>query len=135
MPSPTSETRAEITDLLLRYATGIDRRDWDLFRTCFTEDCTLDYGPIGPWDGLDAATTWMDETHQRFGMTMHRMTNAVIDHDGDSDTAVARSYVNAVLATLDGTSSFQGNGVYDDQLVRTDDGWKIQTRRFTAMPD
>ena len=30
--------RADITEVLLRYATGIDRRDWATFRTAFSED-------------------------------------------------------------------------------------------------
>ena len=41
------EDRQDIADVLLRYATGIDRRNWPLFRTAFTEDCELDYGEIG----------------------------------------------------------------------------------------
>ena len=34
-----------ITDVLVRYATGIDTRNWPLFRTCFTDDVQADYGP------------------------------------------------------------------------------------------
>ena len=33
------EDRQDISELLVRYATGIDRRDWPLFRTVFTDDC------------------------------------------------------------------------------------------------
>jgi 3-phenylpropionate/cinnamic acid dioxygenase small subunit len=33
-----NDDRQQISDLLVRYATGIDRRDWPLFRTVFTED-------------------------------------------------------------------------------------------------
>jgi len=33
-----------ITDVLVRYATGIDTKDWTLFRTCFTNDVSADYG-------------------------------------------------------------------------------------------
>ena len=39
--------RGDIAEVLVRYATGIDRRDWTLFRTCFTDDCDADYGDIG----------------------------------------------------------------------------------------
>ena len=30
--------RIEIDDLLTRYAVGVDRKDWDLWETCFTHD-------------------------------------------------------------------------------------------------
>ncbi|MCK9895191.1 nuclear transport factor 2 family protein [Frankia sp. AgB32] len=46
--------RDEIADVLLRYTVGIDRRDWKLFRTCFTDHCTIDYGDFGAWQGADA---------------------------------------------------------------------------------
>lgn len=31
----------EISQVLLRFTTGIDRRDWALFRTAFTDDCQV----------------------------------------------------------------------------------------------
>jgi 3-phenylpropionate/cinnamic acid dioxygenase small subunit len=50
------EDRQDICELLVRYATGIDRRDWPLFRTVFTDDCELDYRYSGSWSGFDAVT-------------------------------------------------------------------------------
>jgi SnoaL-like domain len=44
------DDRQDIFDVLIRYATGIDRRDWSLFRAVFTDDCILDYGEIGVWN-------------------------------------------------------------------------------------
>ncbi len=39
MDCPVSiEDERSIIAVLLRYATGIDTRDWNLFRTCFSED-------------------------------------------------------------------------------------------------
>ena len=70
-------------DVLLRYATGIDRRDWPLFRTVFTDDCQLDYGEVGSWKGVDAVTEFMQQAHAMAGHTMHRLTNQVITVDGD----------------------------------------------------
>ena len=39
--------RIEIDDLLTRYATGVDRKDWDLWETCFTDDARIDYTAFG----------------------------------------------------------------------------------------
>ncbi|MCK9921556.1 nuclear transport factor 2 family protein [Frankia sp. AgPm24] len=55
------EQREAIADVLLRYAVGIDRRDWDLFRTCFTDSCALDYG-----DQLVQAGGRWQIAHRRF---------------------------------------------------------------------
>ncbi|MGV0743359.1 nuclear transport factor 2 family protein [Mycolicibacterium sp. XJ870] len=123
--------REDITDVLVRYATGIDRRDWPLFRTVFTTDCTLDYGEIGTWSGVDAVTDFMEQTHALAGHTLHRMSNHVITVDGD--TAAARTYVDALIMAQDNNSGVNAAGFYDDELVRTTDGWRIARRRFTSV--
>jgi hypothetical protein len=107
------EDRQDISDVLVRYATGIDRRDWPLFRTVFTDDCQLDYGEVGSWRGVDAVTEFMQQAHALAGHTMHRLTNQVITVDGDSG-------VNAA-------------GFYDDEFVRTEQGWQIARRRFIQV--
>lgn len=123
--------RDDISDLLVRYATGIDRRDWSLFRTVFTEDCQLDYGEIGAWSGVDAVTDFMEKVHAMAGHTLHRLTNQAIDVDGDN--AVARTYVDALIMGADNTSGVNGIGFYDDEMVRTRQGWRIARRRFTTV--
>jgi 3-phenylpropionate/cinnamic acid dioxygenase small subunit len=125
------EDRQDITDVLLRYATGIDRRDWPLFRTVFADDCELDYGEVGSWKGVDAVTEFMQQAHAMAGHTMHRLTNQVITVDGD--TAEARTYVDALIMLGDNTSGVNAAGFYDDDLVRTDDGWRVTRRRFIQV--
>jgi 3-phenylpropionate/cinnamic acid dioxygenase small subunit len=125
------EDRQDIAEVLLRYATGIDRRDWALFRTAFTDDCELDYGEIGTWNGVDAVTKFMDEAHAMAGQTMHRLTNQAITVDGDR--ADARTYVDGLIMAADNDSGVNAVGVYDDELVRTSDGWRIARRRFTPV--
>jgi len=77
------EVRQDVADVLVAYATGIDRRDWDLFRRCFTDDCEADYGEIGAWHGVDEITEWMRQTHEPCGHTLHSISNvAVTASDG-----------------------------------------------------
>ena len=125
------EDRQDISDVLIRYATGIDRRDWPLFRTVFTADCELDYGEIGTWHGIDAVTAFMEQSHAMAGHTMHRMSNQAIAVDGDR--ADARTYVDGLILGPDNTSGVNAVGFYDDDLVRTADGWRIARRRFTPV--
>ncbi len=125
------EDRQDISDLLDRYATGIDRRDWPLFRTVFTPDCECDYGEIGTWKGVDEITDFMDKTHALAGHTLHRLSNKVVAVDGDR--AAARTYVDALIMMSDGENGVNGIGFYDDEIVRTAHGWRIAQRRFTAV--
>jgi 3-phenylpropionate/cinnamic acid dioxygenase small subunit len=125
------ETRQEIADLLVRYATGIDRRDWVLFRSCFTEDCAADYGDIGRWHGGDAITSWMERTHATCGHTLHRITNQVVSqHDG---SVTAHSDVDAIIMGPDNLTGVQAIGYYDDEFVWGDEGWRIARRTFTTV--
>ncbi|ORV83537.1 nuclear transport factor 2 family protein [Mycolicibacterium iranicum] len=121
----------DIRDVLIRYATGIDRRDWPLFRTVFTDDCELDYGEIGHWRGVDAVVEFMVAAHEMAGHTLHRITNQAVSVDGDA--ATAQAYVDALIMSQDNTSGVSAAGFYDDELVRTDTGWRISRRRFTTV--
>jgi 3-phenylpropionate/cinnamic acid dioxygenase small subunit len=125
------EDRQDIADVLVRYATGIDRRDWPLFRTVFTDDCQLDYGEVGSWRGVDAVTEFMQQAHALAGHTMHRLTNQVITVDGDS--AQARTNVDALIMLADNNSGVNAAGFYDDEFVRTEKGWQIARRRFIQV--
>jgi 3-phenylpropionate/cinnamic acid dioxygenase small subunit len=123
--------RQDIFDLLVRYATAIDRRDWPLFRTVFTDDCELDYGEIGAWNGVHAVTKFMEQVHAMAGHTMHRLTNQAITVDGNK--AASRTYVDAVIMAGDNQTGVNALGFYDDEIVRTADGWRIARRRFTQV--
>ena len=123
--------REEIIETLVRYATGIDSRNWPLFRTVFTEDCVLDYGDIGSWTGADAVTEFMEQSHAMAGHTMHRLSNHAIALDGD--TATARTYIDGLILAPDNSSGVNAVGFYDDELVRTPDGWRVARRRFTSV--
>ena len=125
------EVCQDVADVLLRYATGIDRRDWTAFRRCFTEDCEADYGDIGMWHSADEITTWMREVHDQCGYTLHRITNQVVEPNATGVNA--RSYVDALVLGPDNQTGARSAGFYDDELVMTVDGWKIAHRRFTMV--
>lgn len=119
----------QISDVLVRYATGIDSRDWNLFRTCFTEDSKLDYGDLGRWENREAVTQFMIASHS--GPSMHRLGNFAISIQGD--TARARSYVDALVYGPGGVGGAHSVGYYDDELMRTAEGWRIARRRYTSV--
>jgi len=129
-PPIRDELRRAATDLLLRYATGIDTRDWVLFRSCFTDDCDADYGDIGHWHGGDDITAWMARTHDPLGHTMHRLSNIALTWEGNR--LRSRTYVHGIIALPDG-SAIHAYGFYDDEIVLDDDDPRIDRRRYTHV--
>ncbi len=126
------EDERQIEHVLLRYGTAIDRRDWAMFASCFTADVVADYGSIAIWTSRDAITDSMAKGHLKRGITMHRITNMIIE--GDAKKATARSYVNALLMPLLPTGTMRrAEGWYDDELVREKNGWKIARRKFVSV--
>lgn len=120
--------KAQIAEVLIRYATGIDFKDWKLFRTCWADEVDIDYGDLGTFTDPDAFTSLMEQIHGGMGQTYHRLSNIVVDVE--ADRATARSYVRAVLQAVpdDGGSWIDALGHYDDELVRTSEGWRIAKR-------
>jgi 3-phenylpropionate/cinnamic acid dioxygenase small subunit len=122
--------RIEIDDLLTRYATAVDTRDWDLYQTVFTPDALIDYTSSGGIRGtLAEVTEWLSDALSGFSMSQHLVTNRDIRVAGD--TATSRSYFYNPMGRTkrDGTLAlmFVG-GYYRDQLRRTGDGWRIAER-------
>ncbi len=122
--------RDEIVALTIRYATAIDSRQYQLLSTVFTAEADLDYGEVGHWIGAAEVTEFMDRAHAGAANTLHRMSNQVIAVHGDS--ATARTYVDALILGPDG-SGVNAIGYYDDEVVRTVDGWRISKRTFTSV--
>jgi 3-phenylpropionate/cinnamic acid dioxygenase small subunit len=123
--------RIEIEDLLTRYATAVDAKDWDLYASCFTADAFVDYTGAGGIKGTVAEVTrWLAQVMPLFPMTQHLITNRAIVLRGD--TATCRSYLFNPMAmrrdAADGLALFFDGGYYNDTLVRTADGWRIAER-------
>ncbi len=125
------DDRDEIADVVLRYASGIDRRDWAAFRSCFTDDAVGDYASnIRPVGG-DAITAFIKGLHDDVGPMLHRVSN--IDIREVARGAEVRSYVDGLLMWPDGRFKYQTEGYYDDLMVRTSQGWKIAHRSFVPV--
>jgi hypothetical protein len=124
--------RIEIDDLLTRYATGVDRRDWDLWETCFTDDAEIDYTAFGGIQGgVKEVRAWLEKTIPMFPMSQHMVINREVVLDGDRATARSGFYNPMSLPGGDGEADLLWllGGYYCDTLVRKPDGWKIASRR------
>jgi hypothetical protein len=127
----------EIEQLMYRYATGIDTADYDLVTSVFTEDGEIDYvsigGPRGRWN--NELRDWSEVSLAAFPVRKHYLSNVVVTYTGDRTSATSVTYWRSPMGfqRADGSIHlFEPGGRYLDDLVRTDDGWRI-ARRVTAQ--
>lgn len=130
--TPSAEDLFGIQQALHAYAGGIDMKDFDLFRSAFTDDVTASYGDqIGPFSGLDQLTAFMEVQHRDLDFSLHRITNHyLLEFDGE--TARMRTYVYATLVDDDHPEGgiFDVSGIYHDDLRLELEGWRIANKVF-----
>jgi hypothetical protein len=127
----------EIVRRRYEYAFGIDTRDWALHRSIFTDEITMDFSS---YSGQPAATltadAWVEGikiTFTGLDATQHVMTNPLVDVDGDR--ARLRMYMKAehFLRNDAGDDGFALGGWYDDRLLRTASGWRIEAVTLNVL--
>ncbi len=121
--------RIGMDDVLTRYATAIDSRDWELLDTVFTPDAHLDYRSAGGVEGAySEVRQWLADVLPIFDVTQHFVVNREFDH-GDDEARVRSCFLNVNRLKVDGRPwQFTVGGRYHDLLVRTGDGWRISNR-------
>jgi hypothetical protein len=113
-----------IKQLSSRYNLAFDYEDVDAYIATWTED--------GFFERSNAGRSYQGHAELRELLTgfdvdgRHITTNFIIDVDGD------RATQSAYLVYMDAKDAFKVVmfGVYSDELVRTDDGWKYSARRL-----
>lgn len=121
--------REEIAQVIVNYGLAFDMQDWSLHRSVFTDEIQMDFSAsVG--DGLTtmAADDWVAAVRPFFANlegTQHIAMPLSIEIDGD--TAYVRSMLHAQhhLPNTKGGSVQTMIGYYDNWLVRTEEGWKI----------
>lgn len=154
--------RAAISDVVHAYATGLDRRDWTLFRSIFLDAIEMDFRSVGLRVGRYDAGEWVRDAARLFAgfaATQHTSTNHVHDVRGDEATCTsnmqAEHFVEAERDSrnrnrnrnrgnpdsgkpewsqkaADEANRWTIGGYYTNELVRTADGWKLAEVTLTV---
>ena len=123
MIDPTAD-RLAVGDIIIRYATSVDKRDMLRYATCFTDEVVVTGFGDQSFEGIGPYLEYVTNALKRFGRTQHLIANQEITIDGD--TAHMRSYVQATHELAgDPETLVVLCAVYDDRLVRTAVGWRI----------
>ena len=123
--------RIALQDVMLKYAAGVDERDFDLYASCFMENVeVLDFGET-PINGRDEWVEYVKVALDNYGPTQHMLGPQLANVDGND--AHCRTDVQALhylkqpegeILTLWAT--------YETDMIRTDEGWKISKHRLVS---
>ena len=126
----SAEDKLAVAECVYRYATGVDTRDWAMYRSLFADEVEVDFSSYGPGQPpvTMAADDWVAGLKPLFGglaATQHMMSNPLVELEGDS--AQITMYVRAhhVFDPDDPESYYTVGGYYRNRLVRDGGDWKL----------
>jgi hypothetical protein len=123
-------TREDVHDVILRYARGVDRRDWDLVRSCFADDAVIEgtrfSGPI------DEYLPMLRPGVESFPTTMHFMGNQLAEIDGDRASTETYAIAHHFLDAEGRVEGIVMGVRYLDDLECRDGRWVIVRRRAVS---
>lgn len=131
----TTDDRLAISELPGRYADALDLLQPEQLREVFTDDAVWEHvGGSTRLVGLDAIMAFMGRPEVHPGA--HLMTNiyvAAVESDPQGNGPLVHLRSRGVFPVgpsnpREPTAVFYGR--YDDDVVRTDDGWRIRHRRY-----
>ncbi|MDP2660188.1 MAG: nuclear transport factor 2 family protein [Dehalococcoidia bacterium] len=130
-----------IKQLKARYWRCLDKRLWDEFGSCFTDDATFDVGatPLGaagaPIGSVEIVQYVKDRKERRSAMTFHQGQSLEIVTMTDTVIKAIWRLHDYIITKPDSltTESFRGWGFYEDEYVKEAGQWKIKGLKVTRL--
>lgn len=124
--------RDDIVQLTIDYCWAIDTGQWDELRSVFTSDASADLGRGGQV-GIEEIIGRVSSALWPLDDSQHMVSNHQVSIDGD--TATGRCYLQAqhIRHEAVGGPLYMVAGRYEDNYVRTKDGWRISYRKIVNM--
>jgi uncharacterized protein (TIGR02246 family) len=116
-----------IRELTARYNRAFDDVDSEAWADTFTPDGVMEYSGGPPISGRDALIEMSRKTGYGF---VHITTDPIIEVDGDRATQSCTLIV-ANRSKAGDPVAIAMTGRYEDELVRTADGWRFERRKAT----
>jgi len=125
----TMSDRDEIIDLTIAYTWAIDdKRVEDLSNIFLPNATALLRGR--ECNGVEQIIARIGGSVRRFEVTQHLIGNHQVRVDGDRATCRCQLHSQHTIAGFEGGENYTIGGMYLDELVRTDNGWRISHREM-----
>jgi hypothetical protein len=117
-----------IIQIVNLYGFAVDTQRWDLFDRIFTKDVEADFSATAHWTDLESFKRDFAAFHDPFDSTQHVMSSHLVHVEDDTAQAFTYGSWRLVRKAVDGAPLWDGTGWYEDDLVRTAQGWRIRHR-------
>ena len=124
--------KQHIRELQNRYSYAIDAGQYDELDGMFTPDATYNF-VTGSTDNLEALKNTIRDALQPLSSSQHINGNQWADIEGDRATAGCYFTVHMFKEGVADGEHFEMGGRYDDELVRTSEGWRFSKRAITIL--
>ena len=113
----------QVSQVIYRYASSVDAKDWSTLRTLFVEDATAKYGDYPELTGIDTILNFITTSSEPREWLHHLLSVYHVDVDGDE--AVTLTYHTSHQIEPGGTVFGLIVARYRHRLRRVDGTWKI----------
>jgi len=117
--------RQQISDVLYRYASSVDYKDFATLRSLFTDDAHGVYTTVADLTGADEIVDWIDGMTADKSWQHHKLTVYHIDFTGPDDASTLTYHTSHQTDVGDDSSVTLIVARYRDKLRRVDGTWKI----------
>lgn len=127
--------RAAITDVVHAYATAVDRRDWDLFRSLFKDRLFLDFRSFHPNLYRDMPVdelVGISRKLEAFDSTQHLMANHSFEIGEERATCIAYTQAGHFLKRDGEDHVCFLFGYYTFEMERSGQGWQVDRYGLTV---
>ena len=120
-----NEDNLKIQQLIARFANSFDIKAWDELQACFTESLYTDYSDLrGTPPEIISASDYVRLRREALDHLKlhHLVSNYEIDFP---DSVHATCHASMIVWRKSDTEDFTSHCVYDFQLTKVEDSWKI----------
>jgi hypothetical protein len=115
------------------YGIAVDSERWELFDRIFTQDVEAHFSETANWRDLVQFKSDFAVFHRIFDSTQHSMSNHLVDISGNTAHAFTYGMWRLIRKGTQGGDLWEGTGWYDDELTRTELGWRIKRRHCKVV--
>lgn len=126
----------EIRDLVLQFADAVTRHDPAAFGGVWAQSAVWEIeapSNVHVEGGPDDMLVPFRRMRQRWGGFVQICHSTIVNVQPGGENALARSQLTEMAAPLDGDRGYFNLGMYEDQLVHTEQGWRFAHRSYRYL--